>query len=138
MNGWLVKQEPEDYSWNTLVADEETAWTGIRNFQARNFLRAMKKGDRVLFYHSVTEKQVVGVARVARTAYTDPTADEGDWSCVDLQPLAPLRSPVTLAMIKDDEVLRDLLLIRQSRLSVMPVTAAQFERVLALGQTQLK
>jgi predicted RNA-binding protein with PUA-like domain len=138
MNGWLVKQEPEDYSWNTLVVDKETAWTGIRNFQARNFLRAMKKGDRVLFYHSVTEKQVVGVARVARTAYADPTADEGDWSSVDLQPLAPLRSPVTLTMMKEDEVLRDLLLIRQSRLSVMPVTAAQFERVLALGHTQLK
>jgi predicted RNA-binding protein with PUA-like domain len=137
MDYWLVKQEPEDYSWASLVKDGGTSWTGIRNFQARNFLRAMKKGDRVLFYHSVSEKQVVGIARVDRTAYADPTAEEGDWSAVDVKPVSPLKLPVTLDMIKKDPVLRNLLLVRQSRLSVMPVTAAQFERVLELGQTRL-
>jgi predicted RNA-binding protein with PUA-like domain len=138
MDYWLVKQEPEAYSWADLVSDGGTAWTGIRNFQARNFLRAMKEGDRVLFYHSVSEKQVVGVARVARAAYADPTAEDADWSCVDLKPLAPLKSPVTLETITADAVLRDLPLIRQSRLSVMPLTPVQFERILVLGQTRMK
>src|ERR1051326_8672608 len=94
MQYWLVKQEPEAYSWHNLEKDGRTSWTGVRKFQARNNLRAMKKGDLVLFYHSVTEKQIVGVAKVEKEAYPDPTADEGDWSAVDLVPDQALRAPV--------------------------------------------
>ena len=133
MQYWLVKQEPEDYSWSDLEKDGRTAWTGVRNFQARNNLRSMKKGDLVLFYHSVTEKQVVGVAKVGKEAYPDPTADEGDWSVVDLVPDQALRAPVTLETIKSDSGLKDMRLVRQTRLSVTPVSAAQFKRILKLG-----
>jgi len=129
MQHWLVKQEPEDYSWATLVKDGKTAWTGVRNFQARNHLRNMKKGDLVLFYHSVSEKQVVGIARVAKEAYPDPTATDGDLSCVDLVPVKALKTPVTLAQIKADSKLRQMPLVRQSRLSVMPISAEQFQRI---------
>ena len=135
MQYWLVKQEPEDYSWDTFVKDGRTAWTGVRNFQARNNLRAMKRGDLVLFYHSVSEKQVVGIARVQKEAYSDPTAKEGDWSCVDLVPVKPLRKPVSLAVIKSDKALRQLPLVRQSRLSVTPVSAEEFRRLLKLAET---
>jgi predicted RNA-binding protein with PUA-like domain len=135
MQHWLVKQEPEDYSWAMLVKDGRTAWTGVRNFQARNNLRAMKKGDLVLFYHSVTEKQVVGIARVAKEAYPDPTATEGDWSCVDVVPVKQLKEPVELNTIKTDKVLAQIPLVRQGRLSVMPLTKSQFERMLKLGGT---
>jgi predicted RNA-binding protein with PUA-like domain len=135
MQYWLVKQEPDDYSWADLVKDGRTAWTGVRNFQARNNLRAMKSGDLVLFYHSVTDKQVMGVARVERTAYADPTADEGDWSCVDLAPVTALRQPVSLATIKSDQRLHEMPLVKQGRLSVVPVSHAQFERLLKLGAT---
>jgi len=135
MTYWLVKQEPEDYSWSDFVKHTKTAWTGVRNVQARNNLRTMKKGDAVLFYPSGTGKQVVGVARVGKTAYPDPTAREGDWSCVDLAPIKPLKEPVTLADIKADAQLKDMALVRQSRLSVMPVTAKQFDRVLTLART---
>jgi predicted RNA-binding protein with PUA-like domain len=121
---WLVKSEPEAYSFAQLEKDGSTAWTGVRNFQARNNLRAMKKGDSVLFYHSVSDKQVVGVAKVLREAYPDPTATEGDWSCVDLEPAKSLGKPVTLDALKADAVTQNLPLIRQSRLSVTPVTAA--------------
>src|SRR5213080_1937925 len=103
MQYWLVKQEPEDYSWADLNKDGRTSWTGVRNFQARNNLRAMKKGDLVLFYHSVTEKQVVGIARVQKEAYPDPTASEGDWSCVTLMPVKAVKQPVTLAAMKADK-----------------------------------
>src|SRR5437016_2835253 len=102
MNYWLVKQEPEDYSWSDLVKDGRTAWTGVRNFQARNNLRAMKRKDFVLFYHSGSEKQVVGLARVEKEAYPDPTADEGEWSAVDLVPEMALKKPVNLATMKSD------------------------------------
>lgn len=129
MNHWLVKQEPTAYSWDDFVRDGRTAWTGVRNFQARNHLRAMAVGDRVLFYHSVAGKCVVGIAEVIRSAYPDPTATDGDWSCVDLRPLKPLKSPVTLEQIKADPVLRNIGLLRQSRLSVMPVTAAEFSAI---------
>src|SRR6266850_4190312 len=105
MRYWLVKQEPEDYSWYNLFEDGRTSWTGVRNFQARNNLRAMKKGDLVLFYHSVTEKQVVGIARVEKEAYPDPTASEGDWSAVDLSPVKGLNKPVSLSTIKTNKVL---------------------------------
>ncbi len=132
-NYWLVKSEPEAYSWTTFVKDGKAAWTGVRNFQARNNLRAMKKGDAVAFYHSVTDKQVVGLAKVDKEAYPDATAKEGDWFCVDLIPARPLKQPVTLATIKADKTLSDMPLLKQSRLSVTPLTAAQFERLLELG-----
>ncbi len=134
-NHWLVKQEPEAYSWENFLRDKKTAWTGVRNFQARNHLRAMKKGDLVLFYHSVSEKAVVGIARVEREAYPDPTAKEGDWSAVDLVPFKSLPAPVTLARIKADRGLQQLPLLRQSRLSVMPVTAGEFETILGLAKS---
>ncbi len=130
---WLVKQEPDAYAWSAFVADGRTAWTGVRNFQARNHLRAMRRGDLVLYYHSNAGREIVGVARVAREHYPDPTAAEGDWSVVDLEPVQPLPRPVTLAQIKEDAALRAIALVRQSRLSVLPVTSAQFRRVLALG-----
>jgi predicted RNA-binding protein with PUA-like domain len=133
MQYWLVKQEPEAYSWQNLVKDGRTAWTGVRSFAARLHLRAMKKGDQVLYYHSVSEKQIVGIARVEKEAYPDPTATEGDWSCVDLVASKPLRRPVTLDVIKSDKVLQKMPLIRISRLSVMPITREQFERVVELG-----
>ena len=134
-NFWLVKQEPEAYSWSTFLKDGKTAWTGVRNFQARNNLRAMKKGDLVFFYHSVSEKQVVGVARVKKESYPDPTATEGDWVAVDLAPVKTLRTPVSLEAIKTDKVLREIPLVKQSRLSVTTVTQTQFKRLLALAQT---
>jgi predicted RNA-binding protein with PUA-like domain len=137
-NYWLVKQEPEAYSWSDLVNEKTTAWTGVRNFQARNHLRAMKKGDPVLFYHSVSEKKVVGVAQVAREFYPDPSAADGDWSAVDLVPIKPLAKPVALEVIKKDELLRDIPLVRQSRLSVSPLTLEQFARLLELGGTKVK
>ena len=134
---WLVKQEPAEYAWSALVKDGGTAWTGVRNFQARNNLRAMKRGDIVLYYHSGAEKMVVGVARVAREPYPDPTATEGDWLAVDLAPLKAVLKPVTLAQIKADTILRQMALVRQSRLSVSPVTAEQAARLLRLAQTKL-
>ena len=130
---WLVKSEPEAHSWTTFLKDGRTAWTGVRNFQARNNLRAMKKGDLVAFYHSVTDKQVVGLAKVDKEAYPDATAKEGDWSCVDLVPAKPLKQPVTLAAIKADETLSEMALLKQSRLSVTPLTGPQFERLLKLA-----
>ena len=134
-NYWLVKSEPESYAWSTLVKDGRAAWTGVRNFQARNNLRAMKKGDLVAFYHSVTGKEIIGLARVEQEAYPDPTAEQGDWSCVDLVPVKPLKQPVSLEAIKADKVLSEMPLVKQSRLSVTPLAAAQFERLLKLGAT---
>jgi predicted RNA-binding protein with PUA-like domain len=136
MNYWLVKSEPEAYAWAQLVKDGKTAWTGVRNFQARNNLRAMKKGDLVCFYHSVTDKQIVGVAKVQKEFYPDATADEGDWSCVDLAPVKPLAKPVTLEAIKADKILREMPLVKQSRLSVTPLNAAQFARLMELAETK--
>jgi predicted RNA-binding protein with PUA-like domain len=133
MNYWLVKSEPAAYAWSQLVKDGKTAWTGVRNFQARNNLRAMKKGDLVCFYHSVTDKQVVGLAKVVKEFYPDATAEEGDWSCVDLAPEKPLKNPVTLETIKADKVLSGMPLVKQSRLSVTPLTESQFDRLLALA-----
>jgi predicted RNA-binding protein with PUA-like domain len=135
MQYWLVKQEPEAYSWSAFVKDGGTAWTGVRNFQARNNLRAMEKGDLVLYYHSVSDKQIVGLARVLKQAYPDPTAKEGDWSCVDLAPVKSLEAPVNLETIKSDKSLGDIPLVRQGRLSVQPLTKAQFQRILKLAKT---
>ena len=130
---WLVKSEPESYSWDDLVKDGKTAWTGVRNYQARNNLRAMKKGDPVLFYHSVSDKELVGLAKVATEAYTDKTAKEGDWSCVDLAPSKPLKTRLSLDQIKSDPILKEMALVKNSRISVTPVTEAQFKRVLELA-----
>ncbi len=126
---WLVKQEPEAYSWNDFVRDGLTKWTGVRNFQARNNLRAMRKGDAVLFYHSVSEKAVVGIAQVTREAFPDPTAEEGDWSAVELKPVRVLKMPVTLEQIKAAPKLREIALLRNSRLSVQPLGKAEFDLI---------
>jgi predicted RNA-binding protein with PUA-like domain len=130
---WMVKSEPASYSWEQFTKDGHAAWTGVRNFQARNNLRAMKTGDVVLFYHSVTGKEVVGIAKVAREAYPDPTADEPGWDCVDLVPAKPLKKSVTLAAIKAAPALKDIALLKQSRLSVMPLTAEEYAVILKLS-----
>jgi predicted RNA-binding protein with PUA-like domain len=137
MNYWLAKSEPEAYSWAQLLKDGKTAWTGVRNFQARNNLRAMKKGDVVFFYHSITEKQIVGLATVVKEAYTDATAEEGDWSCVDIEPKKVLGKTVSLEEIKADKILGEMPLVKQSRLSVTPLTTAQADRLLSLAKTKL-
>ncbi|HUB87418.1 MAG TPA: EVE domain-containing protein [Verrucomicrobiae bacterium] len=137
MNYWLVKSEPEAYSWAQFVKDGKTAWTGVRNFAARNHLRAMKEGDAVFFYHSGEGKSVVGLARVEKEFYPDPTAEEGDWSCADLKVEKALSKPVTLAQIKADKILHDMVLVKQSRLSISPVTQPQFERLMQLAATKI-
>lgn len=136
-NYWLVKQEPESYSWNDFLEEGGTQWTGIRNFQARNNLRAMKKGDLVFFYHSVSEKQVVGVAQVSKEHYPDPTAKEGDWSAVELKPVKPLKTSVTLDQVKNDKALAGMVLLKNSRLSTQPVTETQAKRILELGGVKI-
>ena len=132
-NYWLVKSEPNSYSWDDLVAEGKTSWTGVRNFTARNNLRSMRMGDEVLFYHSVTDKAVVGIAKVLRAAYPDPTAKEGDWSTVELAPVKPLRNTVTLDQIKARRRLKNISLVRQSRLSVHALNAAEFREILSLA-----
>jgi predicted RNA-binding protein with PUA-like domain len=132
-NFWLVKQEPSSYSWSDFVADGETSWTGVRNFAARNNLRKMQKGDEVLFYHSGEEKTVIGIAKVTRAAYPDPTAKEGDWSAVDLATVKPLHRPVTLHEIKANSRLKEIPLVRQSRLSVMPLSEAEFREIVTMA-----
>jgi len=133
MNHWLVKSEPTAYAWETFHCDKKTAWTGVRNFAARNHLRAMRCGDAVLFYESVTTKAVVGVAEVMREAFPDATAVEGDWSAVELKAVRPLPRPVTLEQIKATKSLAELMLVRQGRLSVMPLTSEEFEVILNLA-----
>jgi predicted RNA-binding protein with PUA-like domain len=130
---WLAKSEPSTYSWDDLVEDGSTCWDGVRNAEARNHLRAMRKEDRVLFYHSQRGKQVVGVARVTREAYPDPTTDDERWLVVDLAPVRPLARPVGLAEIKDDPKLAGIPLVKQSRLSVMPLPKQAFDRILRMG-----
>jgi predicted RNA-binding protein with PUA-like domain len=134
---WLVKSEPFKYAFDALLEDKKTSWDGVRNFEARNNLRAMSVGDLLLFYHSNEGKEIVGIAKVARAAYPDPTADEGDWSVVDVAPVKRLKQPVTLETIRTDEKLADMQLLRRSRLSVVPVTPDEFKRVLELGKTKL-
>jgi predicted RNA-binding protein with PUA-like domain len=131
---WLVKSEPSAYSWANLVADGKTAWTGVRNYTARNNLRAMKKGDAVFYYHSVEGKEIVGLARVVREAYPDPTAKEGDWSGVDIAPEKALPKAVTLEAIKRNPKLKEMALLRLSRLSVQPVTSEQFDEVVRMSK----
>lgn len=133
---WLVKTEPSTYSWADLVRDGATRWDGVRNALARIHLAAMQKGDQALVYHSGDERSVMGIARVTRAAYPDPTADDPRWLAVDLEPLRALAKPVPLAAIKADAKLAQLALVRQSRLSVMPVDAEAFARILAHGATK--
>ena len=133
MKHWLVKQEPLAYAWEQFVRDGGTAWTGVRNFQARNNLRSMHLGDEVFYYHSVTGKCVVGTATVVREAFPDPTATDGDWSSVELRPAKAFARPVTLEQIKAESGLRGIALLRQSRLSVMPVTAVEAAILRRLG-----
>lgn len=133
-NYWLVKSEPFKYSWDDFVRDGRTCWDGVRNYQARNNLRAMKKGDRVLFYHSNKGLDMVGVAQVVRQAYQDPTTEDERWSVVDLKPVKALRKPVSLQRIREDSRLRNMALIRQSRLSVMGVAEDEFHAILDIGK----
>ena len=134
---WLIKSEPSKYAWNELEKDGRTFWEGVRNFEARNNLRAMKLGDLCLFYHSNEGKEVVGIAKVIREAYPDPTAAEEDWSVVDVAPLKPLRHAVGLDVIKSDPALVEIQLLKRSRLSVVPVSREHFEVILKLGKTKL-
>ena len=131
---WLAKSEPETYSWDDFVREGRTDWTGVRNFQARNNLRQMKAGDRVLFYHSGTGKCVVGIAEVFKAAYPDRTSADPQWVAVDLKPLKPLNEAVPLASIRYHAKLANLPLIRQSQLSVMPLTKEEFETILVMGK----
>lgn len=137
MTAWILKSEPSAYSFEQLVADGKTAWTGVRNFQARNHLRAMKKGDIALFFHTGDERALVGVARIASAPGPDPTAPGEDWTSVDVTPLRKLAEPVPLARIKSTPALASLAMIKQSRLSVSPVTEAELKALLALGKTRL-
>jgi len=134
---WLMKSEPFKYSWDQFVQDKSTYWDGVRNYEARNNLAAMKKGDLALYYHSNEGKEVVGVARVKRTAYPDPTTDDDRWVVVDVAPVVKLKEPVTLAMIKADPKLAEMSLVKRSRLSVVPVERVEFNHVLKLGRTKL-
>jgi len=133
MNYWLVKSEPFKYSWAKFNEDKRTFWDGVRNYQARNNLKGMKEGDLVLFYHSNEGMCVVGIAKVVREFYQDPTTDDTNWVVVDLVPVEILKNAVTLSQIKGDEYLKDISLVRQGRLSVMPLKAAEFDRILELG-----
>ena len=133
---WLVKSEPSAYSWDDFVRDGRTSWTGVRNYAARLHLKAMRRGDEVLFYHSNDGKCLVGVARVTKAAFPDSTADEEGWVAVELEPVAPLPQPISLAQIKADAALKNMELIRQSRLSVSPVKPAEFARIKSLAKTR--
>ena len=132
-NYWLVKSEPFKYSWDQFVKDGSTYWDGVRNYQARNNLRAMKKGDLVLYYHSNEGTCVVGVARVIKEHYQDPTTDDDRWSVVDLKPVKALKRPVTLQEVKETKGLENIALVRQSRLSVQPLTENEFDVIVGMG-----
>jgi predicted RNA-binding protein with PUA-like domain len=132
-NRWLVKSEPEVYSWEDFLKEGVTAWTGVRSFAARLNLRGMAVGDTVLFYYSGAEKAVVGIAKVKKAAYPDPTAEEGEWVCVDLAPVKLFKKRVPLADVKARKSLQHIALVRQSRLSVMPLGEAEYGELLAMG-----
>jgi predicted RNA-binding protein with PUA-like domain len=133
MNHWLVKSEPFKYSWEKFNKDGRTFWDGVRNYQARNNLREMKEGDLVLFYHSNDGKNVVGIAKVVKEFYQDPTTSDPNWVVVDLAPVQSLAKPVSLEQIKAEESLKDISLVRQGRLSVMPLKATEFDKILEMG-----
>ena len=134
---WIIKQEPSQYNWKQFEKDRETYWDGVRNYQARNNLKNMKKGDNLLFYHSVVGKEIVGIAEGTREAYPDPTTDDERWVGVDLNPIKPFKDPVTLEEIKTHKELSEIALIKQARLSVMPITKKEFQILLKLGKTKL-
>jgi predicted RNA-binding protein with PUA-like domain len=134
MNHWLLKSEPVKYSWEKMLEDKRTFWDGVRNYQARNNLREMKKGDLCLFYHSNDGKEVVGIVKVVKEHYQDPTTDDSNWVVVDVAPFKSLKKPVTLQQIKADKRLSQIGLVRQGRLSVMKLTAAEFDRILELSE----
>lgn len=133
MNHWLVKSEPFKYSWEKFNKDGRTFWDGVRNYQARNNLKEMKEGDLVLFYHSNEGKNVVGIAKVVKEFYQDPTTDDANWVVVDLAPVEALKNPVSLDQIKAEESLKDISLVRQGRLSVMPLKAEEFDKILEMS-----
>ncbi len=137
MHYWLIKSEPSAYSWEELVKDKQTFWSGVRNYAARNNLRAMKKGDLAFFYHSNEGTSIVGIAKVVKEAYPDATAKEGDWSGVDFAALKPMKKPVALADIKKEPALKTMELVRISRLSVSKVSEKEFEKILAMGETKV-
>lgn len=135
MQYWLIKSDPETYDWNDIVKQKTDVWDGVRNYAARLHLRAMKKNDLVLFYHSGGDRCIKGIVRIAKEAYPDPTAKEGDWTAVDIKYVKPLQQDVSLAEIKAEPSLADILLIKISRLSVMPITTFQFQKILEMGKT---
>src|SRR5215813_6748874 len=133
MNYWLVKQEPSSYSFADFTKEKKTDWTGVRNYTARNNLKAMKKGDKVFYYHSGEGKEVVGLATVSKTYFPDPTATDGDWVAVELQAGKPIKNPVSLAAIKGNPKLKNIALVRLSRLSVVPLSEDEFNEILRMG-----
>ncbi|ROL62357.1 EVE domain-containing protein [Bacteroidetes/Chlorobi group bacterium ChocPot_Mid] len=135
MNYWLVKSDPETYSWEMLLHDKYTEWDGVRNYQARNNLKLMKKGDMVLFYHSQLEKAIMGVAKISNEYFHDPTANEGDWVAVEIKPLKTFKQQVSLEDIKKNNLLKAIGLLKQPRLSVMPITKAEFDEILRLSKS---
>lgn len=137
-NYWLVKSEPHKYSWERFLSDGSTFWDGVRNFQARNNLRSMKIGDLLLYYHSNEGKEIVGIAKVIRESYQDPTSESEQWLAVDIAPVCPLSRPLTLEELKADARLSGMALVRQSRLSVCPVTPDEFAAVLAKSETEIE
>jgi predicted RNA-binding protein with PUA-like domain len=137
MNFWLIKQEPTKYSWDEFVHDKETYWDGVRNYQARNNLKAMKKGDYAFYYHSVSDKKIMGIAKVTKEFYQDPTTPDERWVVVDLKPVKPLKNQVSLEQIKGEKSLQDIALVKQSRLSVAPLTQKDFKIILKMGGTNL-
>ncbi len=134
---WLIKSEPYKYAWSELVSDRSTYWDGVRNYEARNNLRSMRVGDLCFFYHSNEGKEIVGIARVSRESYPDPTTDDERWVVVDVEPVVALVEPVSLAAIKAEARLAEMALVRRSRLSVVPVEAEEFRHVLAMAKTKL-
>lgn len=133
MNYWLCKSDPEEYDWAELAKDKKTNWTGVRNYAARNHMRAMKKGDEILFYHSGKESAVVGIAKVTREAFQDPTTDEDAWIAIEFAPVKALKKAVPLSAIKTEKDLKNMVLLKISRLSVQPVTEAEYDKVVELG-----
>ena len=136
MNYWLVKSEPAKYSWEQFTKDKKATWDGVRNYAARNNLKAMKKGDQVLYYHSNEGLQIVGIAEVIKEAYQDPTTSDSNWVVVDIKPIKALHKPVTLTQVKEDEQLSNIALVRLSRLSVQPVTVDEWMRIMELAETK--
>ena len=137
MNYWVIKSDPEEYGWPELMKDKKTTWTGVRAYAARNHLRNMKKGDLALFYHSGGMSSITGIAKITREFFQDPTTDEEAWVAVELAPVKALNDEVTLAEIKKTRELKDMLLLKISRLSVMPVTEAEFNKILEMGNSSV-